>query len=170
MLNGYKAFFEEVAKEYDFQTQMSPVPQGTTKASAGSGDEAQTEDDIYLTIAAPVLLMKVVATIVVFFMRLEAGKRRKGIFAFLELMTIVITVCSFLHGTGSGAFLLLAVGTVFNVVAVVFSRPDLGGGDGSSSGGYSSYSGSRGGFHYSGGSHHYGGGGSSGGGGSTRSF
>ena len=123
MINGYKAFYEEVAKEYHFAAQVKPVERGAAVSSKTAASGAESEDDIYLTIAAPVFLIKAIAAIVVFFLKLETMKRRVALFAVLELMTAVVTVCSFLHGAGGGAFILLLFGTIFNVIAVAFPLP-----------------------------------------------
>jgi len=152
MLNGYKAFYKEVAEEYNFDTSIAPV---------------EPEEDFLDSPGGTLLMLKSVLVFIFFFIDFNGKKAKIKVFIFLEILTILITIFSFMSGAGPAALLLLAFGTVINILAVVACFGGIsGGGRGGYYGGYSGRSHSSGG----GGHSYHGGGGSSGGGGSTRSF
>ena len=153
ILNGYKAFYKEIAQEFKYETEISPVSQSY-------------EDDDELTLGAYLLIGKVIYTFIVFGMSLETKKKKIINFIVLEIITIIITCISFAYA-GTDALYLLLAGTFFNIIAVLVDGGSSSGGG--YYGGYSSHSGGgfSGGHSGGGGSS---GGGSSGGGGSSRSF
>ena len=155
ILNGYKALFKEVAEEYNYDaSDVNPI--------SISSDE--DEDDALIDFLAYLLVGKFIFTIIVFGMELETFALKRNNFLVLETITGVLTYGSY-QLAGEAAFMLLLIGTFFNILAVLIYIPGSSSGGGYSSGGYH---GGGGGFHSSGGYH--GCGGSSGGGGSSRSF
>ena len=134
MLNGYKAVYAEVAAEYSYSTDIKPeIKTGTgvslnddkkMQDAKASDDGVSEKYDKILGFAAFVMVVKVIATIVIFIIDLDGNKKKMIIFGgALELGTIIITVCSLLCGTGGGAFLLLLFGTIFNVIAIMHPLP-----------------------------------------------
>lgn len=154
MLNGYKAFYKEVAEEYNFDTEVTPI-------------KPEVEEDFFSTAGGMLLSLKSMLVFLFFFIDFSSKKTKIKVFIFLEIFTIIITILSFTSGAGPAALLLLVFGTVINLLAVLACFGGFGGrgGGGFYYGGHSS----GGGFSSGGGGYH-GGGGSSGGGGSTRSF
>ncbi len=150
MLNGYKAFFAEVAKEYNFDSNVEP-----TRVSNNIKSEV---DFSFISFILCILASS--------FGALFSGgsfKRKLMLFFVMELFVIPVAI----HGISVGAkswHELPMMLTIFNLVSAFLGVSLItGGGAGISGGhGHSGHSGGGGGFS--------GGGGRSGGGGSSRSF
>ena len=159
-VNCYKAFFAEIAKEYNYETDIIPV--GTSLEELNRQIERENNFSKQEDVAASLLLGKIFAFFL--FLRVQFSTKKSKIIAFsiLETITLLITYLSYKSGAGNGALLFIPIGTIINIIAVNLYLPSSGhGGYGGSYSSHSSHS-SGGGFH--------GGGGHSGGGGSSRHF
>jgi uncharacterized membrane protein YgcG len=151
ILNGYKALFKEVANEYNYDaSNVNPIP------------VENEEDDTFLNFIALLLIGKIFYTFIILGTDLITAREKMTQFIILEIWSIGVAMGSY-HYAGDAAFMLIVVGTLFNILAVLVHFVDFGSG-GYSSGGY------HGGGGFSSGGGFYGGGGLSGGGGSSRSF
>lgn len=162
ILNGYKAFYAEVAKEYNYEYDESSME--TVKFETSS-DSSSSEDTlgglIVLNIIYPIFLMT---------HRRKSFLERLKLFIMLELISgAIMAFGGFVSGT-ENLHIAAVVCTLLNAFfAFIFSGLKINDATGGSSGHYSGWSsggwssgGSSGGFS--------GGGGSSSGGGSSRGF
>lgn len=150
MLNGYKAFFEEVAKEYNYD--------GTIESAVNVNDEIEIPEFLIILLA-----YKFIITMIILAIDLSDSKYKWIVFSVLEAVSIFIAYKLTHDVDATVGFAFGFIGTVFNLAAVL-AEPYSGYG-GYSSGGYSGRSHS-----YSGGHSYHGGGGRSSGGGSSRHF
>lgn len=141
MLNGYKAFYQEIADYYDIRTDIKPI-----KKSSSPMENAVS----YL------FIFKLFISFVILFIDLSLSRHKRTVFIFLEIMTIIISI----FGFNASKLTLFGVGTLINLAVVNFTINSFGGGY---------YRGSRIRTHSSGGGYS-GGGGSTNGSGSTRKF
>ena len=131
MLNGYKAFFREVAKEYNYDSSVEP---DATKA---------TEDDSDADFASRYMMFGIfISAIGAIFGGHKNAKRNFMVFLLLELFVVPVAIYGITH-MPEAWFIVPLVLTIFNFCAAfgVFS----GGGGGSGSHGWSSGGGSSGG-------------------------
>lgn len=150
MLNGYKAFFAEVAKEYNFDSNVAPTH---------VADNTKSEVDFSFI---SFILCILASSFGALFSK-GSFKHKLMLFFVMELFVIPVAI----HGISVGAkswHELPMMLTIFNLVSAFLGVSLItGGGAGISGGhGHSGHSGGGGGFS--------GGGGRSGGGGSSRSF
>ena len=156
MLNGYKAFYKEVAAEYNIDTEDIEAI-ASAKSSNSDADENGITTGLIFAIFSPILFAPAYRT----------NKRRKiASFIKLELINILISLLFLLIYGFPSAVTTFVVGTLVSLAISLTSSSGISRGGrsgGWSSGGWSSgSSSSSGGFS--------GGGGSSSGGGSTRGF
>lgn len=136
MLNGYKAFFKEIANEYNYKTEI----------------KVKEED---FQIPELLLTAKFFLFFIVLSINIENPKTKKIVFIILETITIIITYLSYNTSNDSSSLMFLITGSIANLIAVNVTAGNF------ISGGFGGYSGSSSGssFHGDGGSS--GGGGSS---------
>lgn len=145
MLNGYKAFYQEISDYYDISTDIKPI-----KKSSSPIENA----------IAYLFIFKLFISFVILFIDLSLSRHKTTVFVFLEVMTIIISFFGFNAGFNTSQLTLFGVGTLINLAVVNFTMNSFGG---------RYYGGSRIGTHFSSGGHS-GGGGSTNGSGSTRKF
>ena len=158
VLNGYKAIFAEVAKEYSYDSEAD--------MTAFAAQTKNDDDDDWFAFG---FMAKMFASVFAFaFVNRNSSKKKKIIwFVVLEALTIGASMVSMSIGA-KGWWMLLIAGTLTNLVIIKLATltiPGSSSGHGWSSGGWSS-GGSSGG----GGGGYSGGGGSSGGGGASGSW
>lgn len=166
ILNGYKAIFQVVAKEYNYDSSIAPE-----ELDAAS----ETPFSLYLFLfqfllmfPAAILSNKIVPVKYTKNKKTrKATKNAKFFFFVLEAITVLVSFALLFSG-GSGSFLAFFTFSFFSLMNYAISFGSASGGrsgyHGGSSGGWSSSSSSSGGSSFSGG------GGSSGGGGASGSF
>ena len=157
-VNCYKAFFAEIAKEYNYETDIIPV--GTPLEEVNNSYENQRKEQL----ATYLFIGKIFTFFTILSFEFKKKKTKIIVFSILESITALITYLSYISGAGSSALFLLIFGTIFNLLAVFVHFDFIGIGGGYHGGGFSS------GRSYSSGGGFHGGGGHSGGGGSSRHF
>lgn len=157
-VNCYKAFFAEIAKEYNYETDIIPV--GTPLEEVNNSYENQKKEQL----ATYLFIGKIFTFFTILSFEFKKKKTKIIVFSILESITALITYLSYISGAGSSALFLLIFGTIFNLLAVFVHFDFIGIGGGYHGGGFSS------GRSYSSGGGFHGGGGHSGGGGSSRHF
>lgn len=157
-VNCYKAFFAEIAKEYNYETDIIPV--GTPLEEVNNSYENQKKEQL----ATYLFIGKIFTFFTILSFEFKKKKTKIIVFSILESITALITYLSYISGAGSSALFLLIFGTIFNLLAVFVHFNFIGIGGGYHGGGFSS------GRSYSSGGGFHGGGGHSGGGGSSRHF
>lgn len=150
IINGYKATYKELNDYYELGEEIDmPVKE-------------EEIDDGLLSIISTLLIGKIIYTIGLFGVDLDSKTKKLIHFIILEVLSGLITLGSFYLGGGEGAFMLLGVGTILNILAVIIYVE---------SSGYYGGGGYSGGHYHGGGSGgHHGGGGHFGGGGASRGF
>ncbi len=148
ILNEYKAIYKELNNYYELGEELdAPVKEEINEGLLGT--------------ISFLLIAKITYTICLFGFELDTIKKKIINFIILEALTGIITLGSYYLGGGEGAFILLGIGTVMNILAVIVYVEGSG------------YYGGGSGGHYYGSGHsggHHGGGGSFGGGGASRRF
>lgn len=149
IINGYKAIYKELNDYYELGEEVDmPVKE-------------EEIDDGLLSIISTLLIGKIIYTIGLFGVDLDSKTKKLIHFIILEVLSGLITLGSFYLGGGEGAFMLLGVGTVLNILAVIIYVESSGYYGGGYSGGH---------YHGGGSGGHHGGGGHFGGGGASRGF
>lgn len=141
MLNGYKAFYQEVSDYYDISTDIKP-----SKRSSSPIENA----------VSYIFIFKLVLSFIILCIDVSSSSSKKYVFIFLEILTTIISK----YGFDSSQLTAFGIGTLINFGVVNFNINSLFGSSYVSSG-YRAHSSSGG---------HSGGGGSTSGSGSTRKF
>ena len=141
MLNGYKAFYQEVSDYYDISTDIKPSKRSSSPIE---------------NVTSYLYIFKLVLSFIILCIDVSSSSSKKYVFIFLEILTIIISK----YGFVSSQLTAFGIGTLINFSVVNFNINSLFG---------SSYGRSRYRSHSSSGGYS-GGGGSTSGSGSTRKF
>ena len=115
IINGYKAFFATIAKEYNYETDI--IPYGTPLEEVDSYDKY----DMWLGIMGIVFFVQMIgisiAETILLHHEKKKMKKRKSIFIFLvsEIITIIISVLMGVLMSPYIALFYLILGTLFSI-------------------------------------------------------
>ena len=141
IVNGYKAFFATIAKEYNYETDI--IPYGASLEVVDSYDKYV----MWLRISCIIFIVQTIgisiAQTILFHLEKKKMKKRKSIFIFLvsELITIIISVLI-------GVLMNPIIASVYFTLGTIFSISRVFGGSGGYGGHYHGgrFSGGGGGF------------------------
>ena len=127
IVNGYKAFFATIAKEYNYETDI--IPYGTPLEVVDSYDKYV----MWLRISFIIFIVQTIgisiAQTILFYLEKKKMKKRKSIFIFLvsELITIIISVLIGVLMNPIIASVYFTLGTIFSISRVFGGSGGYGG-------------------------------------------
>ena len=122
-VNIYKAFFAEIAKEYNYTTDIIPVGEPLEVVNERYQRETELEN---MTLAVGTIgIIKAIAMYGVLGTNFKKKKRKTKIITFLilETVTIIITALSYKIWGQMAALGLFTLGTIFNILGILLYFP-----------------------------------------------